>query len=76
MKSSNKVNVEVKDYKDETITLTGFKSLKQNTHGNWIGYVGRERVENFSCAFDASVWFLLTEENQDVKAFMTKHKMY
>lgn len=76
MKSSKKVNVQIEDYKGDMLVITGHKSLKENIHGNWIGYVGRKRVENFSCAFDAATWFLLTEEEQDVKAFMTKHKMY
>lgn len=76
MKSTTKVNIQIEDYKGNMVVVVGFKSLKQNIHGNWVGYVGRERVENFSCAFDAAKWFLLTEENDDIKAFMTKHNMH
>lgn len=76
MKSSNKVTVQIEDYKGNMVDVVGFKSLKQNIHGNWIGYVGRERIENFSCAFDAASWFITTESDVDVQAFMTKHKMH
>jgi hypothetical protein len=76
MKSTTKVTIQVENYKGEMEAITGFKSLKLNNHGNWIGYVGRERVENFSCAFDAAKWFLATEEGDDISKFMTKHNMY
>lgn len=76
MKSAAKVTVQVEDYKGDTVELVGFKSLKLNIHGNWIGYVGRERVENFSCAWDAAKWFLASEESDSIKAFMTKHSMH
>lgn len=73
MKSSKKITVQVEDYKGNMIDLTGFLSLKLNIHGNWIGYVGKERVENFSCAFDAASWIC---EGKDVQEFMTKHSMH
>lgn len=75
MKSANKVTIQVEDYKGDMTDVTGFKSLKLNTHGNWIGYVARERIQNFSCAFDAAKWFL-NGEATDVIAFMTKHSMH
>lgn len=76
MKSTTKVTVQVEDYKGNMVAVVGFKSLKLNIHGNWVGYVGRERVENFSCAFDAAKWFLGTESGDDVSAFMIKHSMH
>jgi hypothetical protein len=74
MKSSTKVTVQVEDYKGNMVDVVGFKSLKLNIHGNWVGYVGRERIENFSCAFDAAMW--MVGEAGDIQAFMTKHNMY
>lgn len=76
MKSTTKVTIQVEDYKGNMVDVVGFKSLKSNVHGNWIGYVGRERVENFSCAFDAAKWFLATEEAEEITSFMKKHNMY
>lgn len=76
MKSSNKVTVQIEDYKGNLVDVVGFKSLKLNIHGNWVGYVGRERIENFSCAFDAAKWFLTSEKSDDVNAFMIKHNMH
>jgi hypothetical protein len=77
MKSASKVTVHVEDYKGNMTAVVGFKSLKQNIHGNWIGYVGRERLENFSCAWDAAAWFLGSEgTGEAIKAFMTKHSMH
>lgn len=75
MKSTNKVTVQIEDYKGDVLEVVGFKSLKQNIHGNWIGYVGRERIENFSCAFDAASWFLVTEKEDDVVEFMNNNSM-
>jgi hypothetical protein len=75
MKSSTKMTVPVEDYKGNTVKVVGFKSLKLNTHGNWIGYVGRERIENFSCAWDAANWFL-ADANANILTFMTKHNMH
>lgn len=77
MKSKNKVTVQVEDYKGNMVDVVGVKSLKQNIHGNWIGYVGRERIENFSCAFDAAKWFLGVDATaDDITVFMTKNIMH
>ena len=77
MKSKIKVTVQVEDYKGNMVDVVGVKSLKQNIHGNWVGYVGRERIENFSCAFDAAKWFLGVDTNpEEISAFMIKHIMH
>ena len=77
MKSAAKVTVQVEDYKGNMVAVTGFKSLKLNIHGNWVGYVGRDRLENFSCAWDAADWFLGADcSGDDIKVFMAKHNMH
>lgn len=74
MKSTNKVTVQIEDYKGELIELTGYKSLRRNSHGNIRGYVGREVVKQFGeDNLSAAKWLLDTDDLEAIAEFCTKH---
>ena len=73
MKSTNKVTIQVEDYKGNITEITGFKSLRVNVYGNLVGYVGRTKVENFSRGRAAAEWLLDTIDTDITDAFLEKH---